>query len=420
VRVFANLFLILFFADGMISILDELLSLCSTGAGIPGLRTLVAGAVIALAVPIYLCLGIDKRLPKRIFIPLILFIFCMPFSTWFFPSLSGNRLYSLLAAFGQLLVCILTILHIRRTGSHSLLMPVEMFQPPFFSIRNTLIFVAANLFIIPTFLVVLVLSATNSYLCRSTAGFMRLTPGGLQMIEREYRFNNKTVRLRGMIHVGDKHYYDELVHSVPSTRTIILAEGVTDEQNLLRNRFGYGKVSNFLGLASQEKMRFKGRMIEAVEIEKPATEKIEPGLPDILRADVDIRTFHPSTILVLNTFGKHMTDSSSFPQAMIAFNAWANKNITAQVQKTLMNDILHSRNRELLRNLDRALLRYDTIVVPWGAMHLPEIEKSLLDRGFALRQERKIVGIDFRKLFFGRFFTKSEAGCGTSGEIRLH
>jgi hypothetical protein len=413
-RIFANLFLILFFADGVISVFDELLSLCFAGAGVPGLRTLVAGTVIVLAVPLYLCLGIDKRLPKRIFMPLILFIFCMPFSTWFAPSLSDSGTYSLLAPVGQLLLCILPVLHIRKTGSHNLLMTKEMFRSPFFSIGNTLIFGAVNVVVIPIALVMLTFSAADSYLRHNTAGFMRLAPDGLYMIERDYRLNNKTVRLLGMIHVGEQKYYDDLVRSVSSTRTIVLAEGVTDEKNLLRNRFGYGKVSNYLGLASQEKMQFKGRLIEAEEIEEPGPERSKTGTTDILRADVDISTFHPSTILVLNAIGKHLTDNSSFPEAMMALNAWANKNITPEVQKTLMDDILHQRNRELIRHLDRALPRYDPVVIPWGALHLPEIEQSLLNRGFVLKEERKKVSIDFRKLLFGR----SPEGRGSSEGTR--
>ena len=64
-RVFANLFLVLFLADGGVSLLDELVSLLSPVAFLSGARGALAGSVMILAVPVYLCLGIDRRLPKR-------------------------------------------------------------------------------------------------------------------------------------------------------------------------------------------------------------------------------------------------------------------------------------------------------------------------------------------------------------------
>src|SRR5512141_88364 len=100
-RVFANLFLVLFLADGVVSLLDELVSLLSPVAFLSGARGALAGSVMILAVPVYLCLGIDRRLPKRVFLPLTIFVLWCPLSVWFFPSLAGNRAYGLLAAAAQ-------------------------------------------------------------------------------------------------------------------------------------------------------------------------------------------------------------------------------------------------------------------------------------------------------------------------------
>ena len=40
------------------------------------------------------------------------------------------------------------------------------------------------------------------------------------------------------------------------------------------------------------------------------------------------------------------------------------------------------RTVHLLEEIDQALETSDLIIVPWGAMHLPEIEASLLSQGF--------------------------------------
>ena len=70
-RVFANLFLILFLADGGFSLVDELVPLLSPLTSFTELRTLLSVAVIIMSVPLYPCLGIDRRLPKRLFLPFV-------------------------------------------------------------------------------------------------------------------------------------------------------------------------------------------------------------------------------------------------------------------------------------------------------------------------------------------------------------
>ena len=226
------------------------------------------------------------------------------------------------------------------------------------------------------------------------------------MTERVYRLKDKTIRLVSMIHVGEKEYYDDLVRSASSGRTIVLAEGITDESNILRNRFGYGKMAGFLGLASQEKMEFKGRVIDDEELEESGPEGDEASTPDIVRADVDISTFHPTTIRFLNILGKQLTESTSIAKEFIAVNGWAKKNLTPEMNEAIMDDIIHQRNQEVIRHLGKALSRYDTVIIPWGALHMAEIEKSVVARGFVLQEERERVSISFRKLLTSTFLSR--------------
>ncbi len=406
-RFFANLFLVLFIADGGVSLLDELVSLLSPVAFLSGARNVLADSVIVMAVPVYLCLGIDRRLPKRVFLPLTLFVFWCPLSAWFFPALAGNRTYGLLVAAAQVALVTLPLSRFRKGGARSLTMPPAMFDAPLFSLKNTLVFGAANLFVIPLALAMLVLYTANSWMAEYTSGFMRLAPGGLYMTDRVYRRGNRTIRLASMIHVGEKEYYDELVGSIVPGRTIVLAEGVTDDKDLLQNRLNYGRVAAFLGLTSQEKMLFRGKLIEPEALEAPRVRSRDPGEkkqtgPDILRADLDVSAFRPPTILFLNAIGKHLQESQSLVKGLLAINAWAEKNISPEMNEIIMDDILHRRNREVIRHLGRALDRYDTVVIPWGALHMKEIEEEVLKRGFVLQEERERVSIDFRKMLLGK------------------
>jgi hypothetical protein len=405
-RFFVNLFLLLFLADGSVSILDELVTMISPSELLSGARNLLANSVIVMAVALYLCLGIDRRLPKRVFLPLILFVFLCPLSAWFFPALSGNRGYGLLAALAQGALVILPLSSFLRDGRRSLTMPLPMFESPLFSIKNTLVFGAVNIFVIPLALAMLVLYTANSYMAVHTSGFMRIAPGGIYMSERVYRRDNRTIRLAGMIHVGERGYYDELGRSLAPGRgrTIVLAEGVTDDKELLRSDLDYGRVAGLLGLTSQEELRFRGRLIGPEALEKPAMRsreggENEPAAPaDILRADLDVSAFRAPTILFLNTMGKELQESRSLTEGLMAINAWAEKNITPEMHEVILDDILYRRNREVLRYLGKALDRYDTVVIPWGALHMKEIEGEVLKRGFVLQEERERVSMEFRNM----------------------
>ena len=402
-RVFANLFLILFLADGGFSLVDELVPLLTPFAPFTGLRMLLAGTVIVMAVPLYLYLGIDRRLPKRVFLPLIFFVFICPLSTWMFPALAEFRIYGLLMAVTQVLLGMLPLYYFRKGDERSLTMPPELFSAPFFSIRNSLIFGAVNLFIVPLFLGMSALSVADAYMADYTSGFMHLTPGGLQMTERAYWKGNQTIRLAAMIHVGNREYYENVTGSIAQGRTIVLAEGVSDVRKLLRNSIDYGKMAGFLGLTSQNEMRFRGRIIGSKDLESPRLDtrsdgnEKQVGKADILRADVDVSDFRPPTILLLNALGKIMQGSNSFVKGFTALNSWGEKNITPEMSDIIMDDILHRRNLEVIRYLEKSLGRYDTVVIPWGALHMKEIEAEVLKKGFKLQEERERVSIDFWK-----------------------
>lgn len=401
-RVIANLFLILFLTDGAVSLFDELFSLLSPMPLLSQLRTFLADVVILMAFTVFQALGIDKRLPKHIFLPLILFVCLVPIAAWAFPFLAASRGYGLLAALLQLLLCLWPIYNLKEMGEPGMILPKAMFNGPFFSLKNTVVFTGISLVVIPLVSVLLLFATANSFMQRNTSGYMRLGAAGVYMTEKVYQRDNKTVRLVGMIHIGEKRYYEDLVGSIVPGRTIILAEGVSDSKKLLPNRLDYGKVANYLGLTlQQENMHFKGRLIESLVPEKPTaksrTRSMTPRV-DILRADVDVSSFRPPTIGFLDELGKQMKDESTSVQGLTASSALSAKYMTPEIQKVIMEDILYRRNQEVIRHLNKAVPGYDTVVIPWGAMHMPEIEAEILKQGFTLQQVHERLSIDFRKV----------------------
>lgn len=396
-RTFANLFLILFCADGSLSLLDDLVSLLAPVAPLALFRAQVANAVLLLALPLYLSLGIDRRLPKKLFLPLIAFLLWCPLSVWLFPALAGFKLYGLIMAAIQVALAPLLLSRLRKPGERpGLTLPPSRFEGPFFNRRNTLIFGGINLVVLPVALVTVSLYCADSYAATATAGFVRLAPRGMYMTERVYRRGDRTIRLAGMIHVGEKQYYEDVARLPGNGRTVVLDEGVTDVKGVLRHRFDYRKVASFLGLTSQEKMLFSGRMIDEKALDAPQPPPAGPA--DIMRADVDLATFRPETMLLLDAVGKELQENPSLVKAAIGLNKWAEEKITPAMQEVIMDDILYRRNKVLLGYLDKALKKYDTVVIPWGALHMKGIEAGVLERGFVLQEERKRLSVDFKRI----------------------
>ena len=109
-RRFANIFIVLFLLDASLSLIDELLLVAASPVPIlSGLRYFVAYVVIALAVVIFACLGIDRRLPKRVLLPLVLFSFWSSMALWPLSGIIARESFGLAASAGQLLIGIIVI-----------------------------------------------------------------------------------------------------------------------------------------------------------------------------------------------------------------------------------------------------------------------------------------------------------------------
>jgi hypothetical protein len=408
-RLFINVFIFLFLMDGAVSICDDLLAFFYNLAFLNNIRDMLATVVLVTACLVYISLGVDQRLPKRRLLPLIFYSYLSLVLLWFFPQFADNKPFGLFFSVIQLFLGLMPYSPLPLVGERTLFLDKERLQGAIFGARNSLIFTAISMVVIPFALISVLLATADSYARGMTSGFMRIAPSGMYMADRIYQQGGKTIRLVGMIHIGEQGYYEDLARTETSGRTIILAEGVSDRQGILKSRFGYGKMAGFLGLTSQEKLRFHGRQIESEELDAEEDDKALESdnslkSADILRADVDIASFRPQTIMFLDAIGRYMNGGDSFRANMAAFNAWAEKNVTPEVNRTVMDDILHQRNKVVIRHIGAVLGRYDTVIIPWGALHMAEIEQAVLSRGFVLQENRSRVSIDFlniakRKLF---------------------
>jgi hypothetical protein len=402
-RRFANFFLILFLADGIVSFLNEMLVVYPNTTLLSGIRCISSWAVIAVSIPFYVCLGIDKRLPKAIFLPQLMFVFWSVFQLWPLPVMLDRTGYALPMAFGQILLGAFPLLYFRINTKKHLLLPPEMFSSPFFKLKHTVLFFVVHLAMLPLILIYMAVAVASLQLDKKTGGYACLRPDGMHMVEKIYRRDNKEIRLASMIHIADKAYFDDVIESIPSQGTIVLAEGISDRYHQLATRFSYGELARNLGLTSQENMAFQGKLIEAVDIPHAAS-TAENGVYHIIRADIDIDDFNPKTIEFMKIIGSTLLSDTSISEGMRTYFAWVRENSPHFTPQIIMNDILYRRNQEVINHMESVLAHYDTIIIPWGALHMPGIEAAVLHKGFLLFNTRERIGIDFKKMLHAHLF----------------
>ncbi len=405
-RRFANVYIVLFLIDAALSLTDELLQVASSPMpALTEIRFFVAYAVITLSIILYACLGIDRRLPKRVFLPLTLFASWSALAMWPLSGFVAREAFGLTASISQVVIGAIAIILLRSLGGRNLLTE-EQFQAPMFSLRNTLGFTAINLLLTPFVLIYTGLAVTSYYLEEQTAGFLRLSPVGVHMTERSYHLAKKEIRLAGMMHIGKEEYYEDLAKSIPTEGTIILAEGVTDQDRLLESQFNYSKLAGLIGLTSQDKMRLNGNAVELDGLGVAGQVIREPGKPDIANADIDLNRFEPKTIEFLNALGRSLFGDKPLAEGLVDYNLWIEENMSEEGLAGVMADILDKRNDAVIAGMVQTLKRYDTIIIPWGAMHMPAIEAAVLEQGFAPGKAQERLSLDFRTIPYGELWQK--------------
>ena len=402
-RRLANLFLFLFVISALTSIADQLVQLFFATHLLSGLHQSARQACILCAVIVYFGIGFNRHLPKVILLPLFIWLFWTLVGHWPLEYIDG-RYFQLSVNCGQLLFIILLLKLNQQLNHKGRLFTESQFVGPPFSGKNLLYFSLISILVVPIAVLLISYSFVGNLIKTNTAGFVQLKPNGLYMTERTYQRGNKQIRLVGMIHLGQEEYYDDLLVSIPGHQTLILAEGVSDKKNLLTERFSYGKLAGLLGLTSQEGVHFQGKLIDAAELDKAKDEN--QNIPDILRADIDLQQFDPRTLEVLNALAKYLLNAESPVAGYSAFNRWAEEHFDPDLNTIVMTDLITKRNRSVLSYLPKALNKYDTVVIPWGALHMQGIEKSVLREGFQLEKSQKRLSIDFLALPYKQLWKK--------------
>ncbi len=399
-KTFANIFLILFLNTAAIGIADALLSQ-KLGIPLTLLHHFAYGASVFFGLVIYFGFAVNRHLPKTVLLPPLIFLFWGLLDFWPLENFAGAN-YRLYAAVAQLLLGLLALQLNLSLNKKSRLFVLSQFAGPAFSGRNLFRFVLLNIPLLPVMMLLIAFASTSSLIDEHSAGFMRLKPNGLYMVEKVYRQNEKTIRLASMIHLGQQTYFDDLSHSLQGENALLLAEGVSDNSGRLQGEFSYQKLAGLLGLTAQEKMLVQGRLVTAESLDM--LDDRQPGTTDILPADIDLIEFDEQTIAILNALGKYILNTDSLTEGFKNYNQWAAENTGPETQQIVMDDLVQKRNRAVLSYLPIALQKYDTLVIPWGALHMPGLETAILHKGFELQEQQERLSIDFLMLPFEQFW----------------
>jgi hypothetical protein len=397
-----NLFWLLFLADGIFSVADEAISLATGPSPLIAARGILAFAVLAMSVLMVVIIGVTPRAPKRILVPLIAFAWwagpamAFPLGFWKVPYLAAGL------AVVQVLLAI-ALWHSsggRNDARWTLPLPVN--DAPAFSWRYAILAGPVTAVVFGLFAASCLLLGFSAQVESVTGGYVRVRPDGIYLIERKFQSGDREVRLAGMMHVARREFYAGLLPLAdPEVPSVVLVEGVTDRKQLLGGRaLDYGRLARLLNLTSQSESAFSDRI--ATELGKQGggvgaggQEPVSPKSAGIYfkHADVDIETFHPQTIAFI--LAVMAIFQSNDLREVVGFLADSSSPIAdANTQEQVVEDILIARNQRLVAEIESSLKDYRCVVVPWGAMHLPEVESWLRDRHFVQSGEiaRKALG----------------------------
>ncbi len=371
---FANLFLIGFALDAAISALDDVTRSGLDPTALSVLRATVALSVWFAALGSFCLLALDPRLPKRILLPSMVFlVWCLLGAYPFATGLQASQSSALALSGIQLGLALATLCWIRlRSTTHHWLLHANDLPGKRPRLGYTLRFAVATALIAPPLLAGIAGLSLSAQIERATAGFVTFDLTGIRSTAREYRRAGQRIDLVGMSHIGDDAAYLDLFESFAGNSTLLLEEGVTDEDGLIGDGLFYDMLADRIGLDVQP------------SFENLLSEMRSGGagvpLPDIRNADVDARVFGKDTLAVLDAAAR-LYRSDRLAPALKEFQATLEA-LGPEAAQGAYRDLIDKRNAHLLGEIRAGLDDYQRIIVPWGALHLPGIEQAILDWGF--------------------------------------
>jgi hypothetical protein len=374
-------FLALFTLDGLVSASDEALRALAGTTALGSVRHHVASIVVMAAPLAAVCCALSPRWPARVYLlPILatawLALGALPVSMAVAPRDVAPLLCALQLGVAALSWTLLG-LAIRRSGGLGAFSDTRAAWSP----KRLAVFAVASILAAPLGPLGYGALALASWIEAATDGFVEMRAGGVSIADRRYVRGDQEVRLVGMMHLGDGDAYDALFDSFRGESTLVLEEGVTDREHRIRGLLSYGKAARALGLDEQGSI--SAYVKKARESAGDGTD--ETPWPDVRHADIDAAALSPSTLaFVERAFGVWGSD-----HPLTALRDFMRHPPSQAEIDLALHEIVGMRNEHLLEELERGLRSHRRLIVPWGALHLPEIARAIEEDGFARVQESR-------------------------------
>jgi len=404
VTVFVSAWLIAFAIDGTLSTVDDLLGGLAHVSALTPLRNAFAIYAVLLFLPlVVLALVFVPQIPKRIFALPITYILWASVNPWPFAPVYTDRSTLLPLDLLQLAIAALALWRVHRRGGGFRLRAADL-PVRTHLVRHTFIALGVVALALAVALPVAVAAIFAATIEKQTGGYLAFTSKGVEARETVLAKGDKKVRLVGMVHIGEERFYRDLFQSFPPD-ALVLVEGVSDRKELLKGKFSYGRIAAALGLEEQsgiqaEWMHAAGAAsapsapgASASAAKPPAS----PGHPTILRADIDISEFTPGTIRFLGEIGELYSSPSiweAFRRISEMDDRYADNDIEA-----VFKDLIDKRNARLLAVFDKESPAHPVTIIPWGAQHMPGIEKALRERGYTVQSRQALNVVRYGEMF---------------------
>jgi hypothetical protein len=387
-RWFANAFVVGYAVDAGVSLLEEAVRHATGSPLLVAPRNVLARLVLWSAFWMPVALALTPRLPTLPLLALSLSALWLNFGAaplallFDEPATAGPVATALQGAFAASAFLWVR----RRNGGRGWLLTTAALAGRDFSLGHTLRCAAGAILVLaPAAIAYLgVLVATSIQL--STHGFVSFDRTGVSLADRRYTRGDREIRLVGMMHVGESEAYHEVARSFVGASTVVLEEGVSDEEALLETPLSYQRAAALLGLEQQDDFE---RYLAGLE------EELANVGPEFLHADLDMSDFSPETLEWLEQAAQVYAAERPW-QALRAFAAWSKER--AGQWQLVERDLFQRRNEHLLATIEEALGKYERVVVPWGALHLPYIESALVERGFERASSAQHRLLSWRRL----------------------
>ena len=369
----------LFLVEAGVSLLDDTLGL-AFGVHVLGLiRGLLSLLLFLTSILVYLLCGITPIIPKRFFIPIVLFTPAAQLAMIPFLIFHYDRVQQItwVASLCQILFGLSILFWIQ--GTFRFRWPVvrqEHLGSKAFSGLNLVGFLLVNGFVLLPGVLLYLFVCASLAVDHFSASFLALRSDGLTIRAKTYvRGDHKTVRLIPMAHIGEADFYNQISKSFP-TNSVILLEGVTDNKNLLKHKLSYKRAARSLGLVEQPK------------------EFTPPPQGRLRHADVDVEQFSERTIAFLNLLSLIYSEGLKVEHLLRVLQESEEPLFAEQ----LWDDLLTKRNANLLKQIEAELPGSDVIVVPWGAVHMRGIAEEIQKSGFRLADTQEYQIVHFRSV----------------------